>query len=329
MFLAGSSQTSVSQCRIPPLIESARWQPVHLYRWPFSGSAPDVLHRDIPQARRDALLGVDALVETVVGLAAPDMNDRDDALPVQVLVVRRRVVATVGNHDGGLEPWVQGLRPGYHRRQLRRVVSLRSRDKVGQGHSVVGVGQHVHLVAVVPFLALLLCPGTVLGRPGRLRVADALTVGAAVAPDRGGVYRNLGSKIGNQRLELVGEVGKAGFHEVNMMGEALDEAVEGGAMGQRAKEAAEMAEGGFIFQTADQGVGVGQVQDEGGDVGSPEGLEGVAVPARGPVLLQTRQERIVAQAGENCGQLAEIVLCIGKCSVTMRQRHLETVLPCG
>ena len=30
--------------------------------------APDVLHRDLPQTRRDALLGIDALVETIVGL---------------------------------------------------------------------------------------------------------------------------------------------------------------------------------------------------------------------------------------------------------------------
>ena len=120
--------------------------------------AADVLHRDLAQARRDALLGVYALVETVVGLAAPDMNDRDDALPMQLLVVRRRVISTVGNHGGGLEPGVQGLRPGYHRRQLRRVVPLRSRDKVGQGHSVVCVGHHVDLVAVVPLLAACLGP---------------------------------------------------------------------------------------------------------------------------------------------------------------------------
>ena len=200
--------------------------------------APDVLHRDIPQARRDALLGIDALVETVVGIAAPDMNDRGDALPVQVLVVRRRVVATVGNHGGGLEPGIQGLRPGYHRRQLRRVVSLRSRDKVGQGHSVVCVSHHVDLVAVMPLLAALLGPGAVLRRPGRLGVTQALPVRVAVAPDRGGVHGDLSAQAGDQRLELAGKVRERGLHQVGVVGETSDEPVEGPAMWGFAPEVA-------------------------------------------------------------------------------------------
>ena len=263
-----------------------------------------------------------------MGRAAPDMNDRDDALPVQVLVVRRRVVAPVGNHGGGLEPWVQGFRPGYHRRQLRRVVSLRSRDKMGQGQSVVGVGHHMDLVAVVPLLAACLGSGGVLCRPGRLGVAQALPVGVAVASNRCGVHGDLVAQAGDQRLELVGEVRERGLHQIGVVGETPDEPVEGPTVGQGA-EAAERAETRFVLQPANQGVGMGQIQDEGTDVGTPEGLKRVPMPSNGPVLLQSGQERIVMQAGENCGQLAEIVLCVGKCSVIMRQRHLENDLPCG
>ena len=79
-------------------------------------------------------------------------------------------------------------------------------------------------------------------------------------------------------------------------------------MGQRAKEAAEISEVGFIFQATNQGVGVGQVQDEGGDVGSPEGLEGIAGASGGAVVLETGQQSRIAQTGENGGKLAEVVL---------------------
>ena len=73
-------------------------------------------------------------------------------------------------------------------------------------------------------------------------------------------------------------------------------------------EAAEGAEISIVLQPADQRVGVGQVQDEGADVGSPEGLERVALPARGPVLLQADQQGRVVQAGEDRRQLAKVVL---------------------
>ena len=129
-----------------------------------------------------------------------------------------------------------------------------------------------------------------------------------MAPNRGGVHGDLSAQAGNQRLELVGEVRERGLHQAGMVGEALDEAVKGGAVRERPCEPAEGAELGVVLQPSDERVGVRQVQDEGGDVGPPEGLERIALASYGSVLLQTGQERIVAQAGENRRQLAEGIL---------------------
>ena len=79
-------------------------------------------------------------------------------------------------------------------------------------------------------------------------------------------------------------------------------------MRERPCEPAEGAELGGILQPSDERVGVRQVQDEGGDVGPPKGLERIALASYGSVLLQTGQERIVAQAGENRRQLADGIL---------------------
>ena len=79
-------------------------------------------------------------------------------------------------------------------------------------------------------------------------------------------------------------------------------------MRERPCEPAEGAELGDVLQPSDECVSVRQVQDEGGDVGPPEGLERIALASYGSVLLQTGQERIVAQAGENRRHLAERIL---------------------
>ena len=71
---------------------------------------------------------------------------------------------------------------------------------------------------------------------------------------------------------------------------------------------------------------MGQVQDEGGDVGSPEGLKGIAWASCGAVLLEAGQQGRVVQARENGGKLAEVVL--RGCAI-MRWSHLELSLPCG
>ena len=113
-----------------------------------------------------------------------------------------------------------------------------------------------------------------------------------MAPNRGGVHGDLSAQAGNQRLELVGEVRERGLHHAGLVGEALDEAVKGGAVRERPCEPAEGAELGVVLQPSDERVGVRQVQDEGGDVGPPEGLERIALASYGSVLLQTEQERI-------------------------------------
>ena len=91
-----------------------------------------------------------------------------------------------------------------------------------------------------------------------------------------------------------------------MVGETPDEPVEGPTVRQDA-EATEGAETRFVLQPANQRVGVGQIQDKGGDVGSPEGLERVSLPASQPVLLKAGQQGRVVQAGENGGKLAKVV----------------------
>ena len=94
-------------------------------------------------------------------------------------------------------------------------------------------------------------------------------------------------------------------------------------------ESAEKAEAVVVLQSSDQGVGVGQVQNEGADVGAPEGLERVSLPAGGPVLLKPRQERRVVQADEDLLKQAQEVLSESRLTVIMLQRHLEHSLPRG
>ena len=55
-----------------------------------------------------------------------------------------------------------------------------------------------------------------------------------------------------------------------MVGEALDESVEGGAVRELVLEAADGAEVVIVLQAADQRVGMRQVQEERAEVGSPE-----------------------------------------------------------
>ena len=49
---------------------------------------------------------------------------------------------------------------------------------------------------------------------------------------------------------------------------------------------------------------MGQIQDEGADIGSPEGLERIPLPSGGAVLLEAGQKGGIVQTGENCRQLA-------------------------
>ena len=53
---------------------------------------------------------------------------------------------------------------------------------------------------------------------------------------------------------------------------------------------------------------MGQVKDEGGDIGSPEGFEGIAWASCGAVVLEAGQQGRVVQAGESRRQLAKAVL---------------------
>ena len=162
---------------------------------------------------RHSLLGVDAL-EQCASRIAPDVDYGHRILATQELVVSRRVVAAIRDNGGWVEPGVQALRLGEYRRQLRGVVSTSSGDDVGERQPVVDVGNHMYLVAVPPLLAASLGLGAVFRRPGRLRVADGLTAGRAVAPNCGRVHRRLLAQVWQQRLYLARELGKAQLHEV-------------------------------------------------------------------------------------------------------------------
>ena len=70
MFLAGSSPDLAVAVPDPASHGSVQVTAPTAVEVAHVRVAPDVLHRDLPQARRDALLGIDALVETVVGVAA-------------------------------------------------------------------------------------------------------------------------------------------------------------------------------------------------------------------------------------------------------------------
>ena len=135
----GSSHDSESRCRTP-VLESARWQPLR----PALRIAPDVLHRDMPEIRRDPHLRVDAIVQGTLGLPL-DMDDGEGSLLDQILVVPLGVVAPVGHHRRRSEPRMQGLGQIDDAGELRRVVALARRGEVGQRDAVVGVGYHVDL----------------------------------------------------------------------------------------------------------------------------------------------------------------------------------------
>ena len=53
---------------------------------------------------------------------------------------------------------------------------------------------------------------------------------------------------------------------------------------------------------------MGQVQDEGGDVGLSKSFEGIAWASCGAVVLETSQQGRVDQVGEHGGKLAKVVL---------------------
>ena len=73
------------------------------------------------------------------------------------------------------------------------------------------------------------------------------------------------------------------FHHVGVVGQPLDETIEGPAVrqGRVGVEPTHFAQVGVVLKLPDEGVGVVEVQVEGNDVGAPEGVDGIA-PASVP-----------------------------------------------
>ena len=88
-----------------------------------------------------------------------------------------------------------------------------------------------------------------------------------------------------------------------MVAESPDEAVEGAAVRQWSIgiEATPRPQLGVVFQFPYEGVGVGTVEEEGGEVGPPHGLQGIALPSNGAVRLQPVQQGLVVH-GPPTGQ---------------------------
>ena len=94
-----------------------------------------------------------------------------------------------------------------------------------------------------------------------------------------------------------------------MVREAPDEPGEGGTMRKLTLESTYMSERRFVLQSANQGVGMWQVQDEGGDIGVPEGFERVSRASVYPVLPEALEQGGVVQQGEYRCQFAQGILC--------------------
>ena len=111
-----------------------------------------------------------------------------------------------------------------------------------------------------------------------------------------------------QVLEPACDLDEASFDKFGMVGETLNETVECRSVRQSAGEPAEGPEFQVVGKAADQGVGVGEIEDEGGDVGPPEGQEGIALAAGGAVLLEAVEEGRVVEDVEDGGELAKDAL---------------------
>ena len=74
----------------------------------------------------------------------------------------------------------------------------------------------------------------------------------------------------------------------------MDESVEGPPAGHH-DEAAQRPQIGVPVEPPYEGVGRGEIQDEGADVCAPQGREGVSGSAVPPVARQVVQERLVVQ----------------------------------
>ena len=70
-------------------------------------------------------------------------------------------------------------------------------------------------------------------------------------------------------------------------------------MGKRTGEPAKVAQFRAVPQEPDEGVGVRQVKNERGDIGMPEGLDGITRPAVPPMLFQMVAESTVIEVAED------------------------------
>ena len=107
--------------------------------------------------------------------------------------------------------------------------------------------------------------------------------------DRGRVDSDLLPQVWQEGLEPAGDLDETGFDKVGVVGQAPNEAVEGRAVGNGAGEPAEEPEDWVVGKAADQGVGVGEIEDERGDVGLPEGQERIVLASGGAVRRRLRR----------------------------------------
>ncbi len=120
-----------------------------------------------------------------------------------------------------------------------------------RGNAVGGVGDHVDFEAEEVLRAAFLGLGRVLDAPLGVRVAHVLAVGVGVGAYGGGLDRHLVAQARQPLLEAVGNIRQDCFHQASMMGEALDEAVEGGAVWDVVAKAAQVPQAGLIPQQPD------------------------------------------------------------------------------
>ena len=114
-----------------------------------------------------------------------------------------------------------------------------------------------------------------------------------MGPDVGAVDCDLLPQPRQELPELVGQRRETAGYQIVVGPEPVDEPIEGAAVRELTAEATQQTERGVILKTANQGVRVGQVEDEAGEVGPPEGREVVAFGSAPSVVL--------LKAGDNSG----------------------------
>ena len=261
----------------------------------------DVLHLLSALAGGRTLGCVDSSVEFLVnGLS--DMDYRSNSPLVEEAEIIVRVVASVGQQESGLEPFVSSLRLPHYLRQERRFAGVGSGEDEAEWDAVERVGDCMEFVAKTPLDVFLVFGfDAVLVAPASVHIATRVTlhgfsVWVPVGLENGSVGSEDFTEVRQFHADLVGDGDEALLDKGLEIGESGEEAAEGGFTRYRAIEAADFAELSAATETVYQLYVIADVEYVLAEPCSPHGAERITRATDQACLLESVKEFRVIDA---------------------------------